>query len=160
MVNLSNKIDGVILTELKQIYDERGAVLHMFRNDAPEFTTFGECYFSEVQPGAIKAWKRHRIQTQNLAVPIGRICLVITDTRRDSSSKGVIQTFIMGRPNNYNRVSIAPGLWYGFKCISDRPALIANCADMPHQPSESEVCEDEDFDISYEWAQHTTDGLP
>ena len=35
-------IDGVRLTELRQIIDERGAVLHHFRCDAPEFTKFGD----------------------------------------------------------------------------------------------------------------------
>ena len=39
-------IDGVIITELRQINDERGAVLHMLRCDAPEFSRFGECYIS------------------------------------------------------------------------------------------------------------------
>ena len=72
MKSLESLIDGVILTELLQINDERGAVLHMLRNDAPEFTRFGECYFSEVLPSTIKAWKRHHNQTQNLAVPVGR----------------------------------------------------------------------------------------
>ena len=66
-------IDGVLLTELRQIIDERGAVLHHFRCDVPEFTKFGESYFSEMVPGAVKAWKRHRQQTQNLTVPIGRV---------------------------------------------------------------------------------------
>ncbi|SVA50049.1 uncharacterized protein METZ01_LOCUS102903, partial [marine metagenome] len=51
------------------------------RSDAPEFTTFGECYFSEMIPGAVKAWKCHRKQTQHLAVPIGRVRFVIYDDR-------------------------------------------------------------------------------
>ncbi len=49
-------IDGVLVTALRQITDERGAVLHHLRRDAPEFTIFGECYFSETIPGAVKAW--------------------------------------------------------------------------------------------------------
>ena len=54
------RIDGVVITELRQISDERGSVLHMFRCDSPEFVRFGECYFSELLPGAVKAWKRNR----------------------------------------------------------------------------------------------------
>ena len=46
-----------------------GAVLHMMRCEAPDFTRFGDCYFSEVAPGAIKGWKRHRLQTQTLPYP-------------------------------------------------------------------------------------------
>ncbi len=44
-------IEGVMLTTLRQITDERGAVLHMLRADAPGFRGFGECYFSEIRPG-------------------------------------------------------------------------------------------------------------
>ena len=80
------KIEGVTTVALRQIIDEHGAVLHMLRNDAPDFIKFGECYFSEVLPGAIKAWKLHREQTQNLAVPLGEIRLVIYDDRVGSST--------------------------------------------------------------------------
>ena len=65
---LSELIDDVVLTELKQFSDERGTLLHMLRNDDPIFTTFGECYFSEVLPGAVKAWKLHHNQTQNTSI--------------------------------------------------------------------------------------------
>src|SRR4051812_49366335 len=47
------KAPGVGVAELRQIVDHRGAVLHMLRSDAPDFRQFGECYFSEVAPGAI-----------------------------------------------------------------------------------------------------------
>ena len=48
-----SRIAGLMITELRQVSDERGSVLQMLRCDAPEFTRFGECYFSEVLPGAI-----------------------------------------------------------------------------------------------------------
>src|SRR4051812_905854 len=115
-------IEGVMLTELRQISDERGAVLHMLRSDASEYTSFGECYFSEVLPGAIKAWKRHRSQTQNIAVPVGRICIVIYDSREESATHGRIQIKELGRPDAYFRLRIPPGLWYGFACMGDVPA--------------------------------------
>ena len=35
-------IDGVILTPLRQIFDERGKVMHMLREDSPVFSRFGE----------------------------------------------------------------------------------------------------------------------
>ena len=49
-------INGVVITPLRQIADERGKVMHMLRNDAVHFSAFGEIYFSCVYPGAIKAW--------------------------------------------------------------------------------------------------------
>jgi dTDP-4-dehydrorhamnose 3,5-epimerase len=147
----SSAIEGLIITELRQISDERGSVLHMLRCDAPGFTRFGECYFSEILPGALKAWKRHHVQTQNLAVPAGRIRLVIYDDRQDSPTKGELQNLELGRPDSYLRIKIPPGLWYGFACISTVPALIVNCADVPHAPDECELIAENDPSIPYVW---------
>lgn len=144
-------ISGVTFTELRQVSDERGALLHMLRCDAAEFSRFGECYFSEVLPGAIKAWKRHRMQTQNLAVPVGRIRMVIYDNREGSVTRGQLQELQLGRPDAYLRVQIPPGLWYGFACIGDAPALLANCTDFPHDPIESEQCPPNPPIIPYQW---------
>lgn len=151
MNTLECLIEGVTLTPLRQISDERGAVLHMLRSDASEFTRFGECYFSEVLPGAIKAWKRHRIQTQNLAVPMGRIRIVIYDDREGSSTRGRVQVRELGRPDAYLRLHIPPGLWYGFACLGNTPALLANCADLPHDPKESELLPVNESGIPYDW---------
>ena len=145
------QIDGVLVTGLRQIVDERGAVLHHMRNDAPEFTAFGECYFSEMVPGAVKAWKRHRKQTQNLAVPIGRVRFVIYDDRESSPTHGGLQVMELGRPDNYRRLHIPLGLWYGFTCLSDRPALIANCADLPHDPNDAELRPENHPGIPFRW---------
>lgn len=154
MTLAESMIEGVTLTELRQISDARGAVLHMLRCDAPDFTQFGECYFSEVLPGAVKAWKRHRAQTQNLAVPVGRIRMVMYDARERSMTLGHLQELELGRPDAYLRLRIPPGVWYGFACISDMPALLSNCADLPHDPTESELRPTDDTRIPYHWAQN------
>lgn len=135
---MSDGIAGVVIQPLRIISDERGAVLHMQRADADGFERFGEIYFSEVLPGAIKAWKRHHLQTQRFAVPVGRIRLVIYDDRGDSSTAGRIQTIELGRPDAYHLVTVPPRLWYGFASVGDTVALLANCADLPHNPAESE----------------------
>ena len=41
-------IDGVIISPLKQILDERGKVMHMLRGDSEGFVGFGEIYFSVI----------------------------------------------------------------------------------------------------------------
>ena len=150
MTSLESPIEGVIITTLRQISDERGAVLHMLRCDEPGFTRFGECYFSEILPGVIKAWKCHREQTQALAVPVGRIRMVIFDNRQASTTRGQVQVLELGRADAYLRLSI-PGLWYGFTCISTTPALLVNCADLPHDPTDSEVRPVGDPAIPYTW---------
>lgn len=144
-------IHGVTLTELREISDSRGAVLHMMRNDPATAVQFGECYFSEVLPGAVKAWKRHRSQTQNIAVPVGRIRLVVYDDRPESMTRGALMVMDLGRPDAYRRLRLPPGLWYGFSCISSGAALIANCSDYPHDPQESETRPANEPSIPYEW---------
>ena len=144
-------IEGVKQTKLREISDERGSVLHMLRQDADDFLGFGECYFSEINPGMVKAWKCHQEQTQTLAVPIGLIRMVIYDDRVGSATKGAFQIFELGRPDNYIRIQIPPGLWYGFTCLSRNPALIVNCADKPHDPLESKLMPFDDASIPYAW---------
>lgn len=146
-------IQDVLITELRQIEDRRGAVLHMLRNDSSGYNGFGECYFSEILPGAIKAWKRHRQQTQNFAVPIGRIKLVVFDGREKSTSRGELMELELGRPDRYLRITIPPDIWYGFICISSTTALLVNCADIPHCPEESEIREPDTTLIPYDWWQ-------
>ena len=49
-------INGVIITELKTLSDNRGKVMHMLRNDSNVFSSFGEIYFSTINFQSIKAW--------------------------------------------------------------------------------------------------------
>lgn len=143
-------IDGVIIQELKQIVDERGKVMHMLRNDSTLFMKFGEIYFSTINSGTVKAWKRHLKMTQHFAVPVGKIKLVICDYRKSSTGYGKVEVVILGE-DDYYLVRIPPLVWYGFKGISSIPALIANCTDLPYDPDEVEQIDPYDKRVSYNW---------
>lgn len=144
-----NQINGLFVQPLKIIKDDRGSVLHMLRSDSPSFRSFGEVYFSEVKPGVVKAWKKHLRMMQYFAVPSGVMKLVVYDDRADSPTCGNFAELILGRPDNYNLVIVPPLVWYGFQSISACPSLMANCADLPHDPEES-MKRDID-EIKYEW---------
>ena len=148
-LELDTGIAGVVLQELAVIPAEGGPVLRMLRPDWPLFAGFGELYFSEVAPGAVKAWKLHSRQTQHLAVPVGRLKLAIYDPRPDSATSGQIREYILGRPDCYRLLRIPPGLWYGFMAIGPEEALICNCADLPHDPAESSRKSWDSPDIPY-----------
>lgn len=135
---IATSISGVSLRSLAEIDTPGGPVLHMLRADSPEFFSFGEVYFSVVEPGAVKAWKRHSRQTQHFAVPSGLMEIVVYDPRKGSPSYGLVESFLLGRPGRYSLLRIPPGLWYGFACRSMQSALLANCADVPYDPEESE----------------------
>lgn len=128
-------IEGVIVKKLNKIPDERGCIMHMLRNDAPEFKQFGEIYFSTIYPGAIKGWHLHTKMTLNYAAPIGMIKLVLYDARENSPTKGALMELFIGE-DNYSLITIPPGIWNGFKGIGNKPALVANCATEPHDPNE------------------------
>lgn len=143
-------IDGVIITPLKQILDERGKVMHMLSSTAPHFQQFGEIYFSSVYPSAIKAWHIHKEMTINYAVPHGHIKFVLYDDRMESKTNGEIQEIFMG-PDNYCLVTVPPLVWNGFKGIGNEPAIVANCASIPHDPNESGHKPAFDPSIPYDW---------
>ena len=143
-------IEGVIVTPLRQILDERGKIMHMLRVGDPAFKQFGEIYFSCVYPGAIKAWHIHRKMTLNYAVPHGRIKFVLFDERADSSTRGEVQELFLG-PDNYCLVTVPPLVWNGFKCIGTETAVVANCATTPHDPGEIDRRDPFDRAIPYDW---------
>jgi dTDP-4-dehydrorhamnose 3,5-epimerase len=143
-------IDGVVITPLKQILDERGKVMHMMRNDAPHFTQFGEIYFSCVYPGAIKAWHIHTRMTLNYAVPYGHIKFVLYDDRPESPTHGEIQELFTGS-DNYCLITVPPMIWNGFKGLGSHPAIVANCATHPHDPGEIQRLSPMDSSIPYSW---------
>ena len=145
-----SEIEGVTVTPLRRIADERGAVFHMLREDSEGFERFGEIYFSMVYPGAIKAWHLHKEMTLNYAVPVGMVKLVCHDDREGSSTRATSLELFVGELN-YALVTIPPLVWNGFKGIGDQPALVANCATIPHRPDEIVRADPFSADIGYDW---------
>lgn len=143
-------IEGVSIIPLKQIPDERGKVMHMLRADDPHFEKFGEIYFSVVYPGVIKGWHLHERMTLNYAVVSGMIKLALYDPRENSPTKGEIQELFIGE-DNYVLVKIPPGIWNGFKGMGVKPAIVANCATIPHDPREIVRLSPFTKDIPYNW---------
>lgn len=142
-------IDGVKVVPLRRIPDERGTVMHMLRATDPHFIRFGEIYFSTVYRGVVKGWHRHRDMTLNYACVFGRIKLVLYD-ERDTATKGKLQELFLG-PDDYSLVVIPPGIWSGFKGMSDPYAMVANCASHAHDPSRSERIDPFENHIPYRW---------
>lgn len=143
-------IDGVILTPLKQIFDERGKVMHMLRTDSPAFSAFGEIYFSCTHPGVVKAWHLHKEMTLNYAVIYGEIKFVLFDDRPNSPSRGEVQELFIS-PENYMLVTVPPLIWNGFKSVGPKTAIVANCATLPHNADEIERRPAFDESIPYDW---------
>jgi dTDP-4-dehydrorhamnose 3,5-epimerase len=124
--------------------------MHMLRCDDPHFEEFGEIYFSTVYPNVVKGWHLHKRMTLNYAVVYGMIKLVLYDERDSSPTRGDMQEFFVGE-SNYVLVRIPPGVWNGFKGMGMTHAIVANCATIPHDPTEIVRLDPFKNHIPYDW---------
>jgi dTDP-4-dehydrorhamnose 3,5-epimerase len=143
-------IEGVTLTPLRQILDERGKVMHMLREDSDVFSKFGEIYFSCTYSGAIKAWHLHKEMTLNYAAIHGAIKCVLFDDRPGSKTRGCVEEYFLS-PENYCLLTVPPMVWNGWKGIGSETSIVANCATIPHNPNEIDRKPATDPSIPYDW---------
>ncbi len=143
-------IYGIQKTPLKQFKDDRGKVMHMLKSTDPYFEKFGEIYFSWINPGKIKAWSKHLHMTMNYAVPMGNIKVVFFDDRPNSNTSGKIEEYYLGE-DDYYLLTIPPNIWYGITVVGNVAAMIANCANIPHDPAEIIRMDPFDPEIPYSW---------
>jgi len=136
---------NIILTPLPVIRTVGGNVLKGLLKTEPSFNGFGEAYFSEVMPGAVKAWKYHKEMTLNLIVPKGSVKFVFYD---GSNGEDIFREIIIGS-ENYSRITVKPGIWFGFKGMHKETSLVLNIADILHNPEEVERLSADH--IKYNW---------
>ncbi|TXF77529.1 dTDP-4-dehydrorhamnose 3,5-epimerase [Chryseobacterium sp.] len=141
--------EGVLLTPLKRIHHPKGDVFHGMKKSDQGFSGFGEAYFSTIHCGDIKPWKKHFEMTLNFVVPIGEIRFVIFDDRENSSTPNSFTDVTLGE-NNYQRLTIPPGVWVAFSGVGAGTNLLLNLADLEHRPDEVDRKENLS-DIMYEW---------
>jgi dTDP-4-dehydrorhamnose 3,5-epimerase len=135
-------IDDILITLLKRIPVSGGDVLHAMKKTDIGFDEFGEAYFSKVDYGAVKAWKKHNRMTLNLIVPYGEVRFVFFDT------KGKFREITIGE-SFYARITVPPGLWFGFQGVSKGGSLLLNIANIEHNPTEIE--RKEQNELNYNW---------
>ena len=124
-------IDGVKVTPLRAVPDERGRLMEMFRSDEPDFEKFGQVYATTAYPGVVKAWHYHKKQTDNFICVQGMMKVVLYDPREGSPTQGQVNEFFMGVWNPV-RLRIPAGVFHGFKCISTAEAMILNVPTEPY----------------------------
>jgi len=135
-------MDGIILTPLMQIFDPRGDILHAMKKSDVGFDAFGEAYFSTINKGNIKGWKKHTKMTLNIVVPLGEIKFVIYDDIRNDFFSVTLSK------NNYQRLTVKSGLWMAFTGM-DEYNILLNIASIEH--NKDEAINKELNEIIYEW---------
>jgi dTDP-4-dehydrorhamnose 3,5-epimerase len=143
MTAADSMMAGVTTTPLARIAVAGGDVQHFIRTDSPGYAGFGEVYFSHAEQGAVKAWKRHRQMTLNLVVPLGMVRFVFWEEDADQFHEQVIGD------ENYARLTVAPGIWFGFQGVGVGTNLVANFADILHDSDEADKRDHEA--IAFAW---------
>ena len=135
----------ILVTPLMRIPTIGGGVMHALKNSDNGFKSFGEVYFSWVEQGAIKAWKCHQHMTLNLVVPLGEVSFVF----HIKDQENCFRTENIGE-EKYVRLTVPPGIWFGFQGRGSCQSLLMNLADMAHDPDE--VLRKKTSEIVYNWS--------
>lgn len=135
-------VSDILVTPLRRVVVAGGDVLHAMKRFDAGYIDFGEAYFSLIESRAVKAWKRHLRMTLNLVIPIGLAKFVFMD------DDGRFREEVVGE-KCYVRLTVPPGIWFGFQGLAKPHSLILNVADISHDPDEIER---KNFaEIDYEW---------
>ena len=136
-------LDQIKVSALSEMPVDGGNVLQGLRVTDSDYIGFGEVYFSWIEANFVKAWKRHREMTMNLLVPFGSVRFVFYDTEQDSAR---VETVGM---DNYRRITVPPGIWFGFQGVSYQKSLVCNIANIKHHPEEADRIEIQR--INFDW---------
>ena len=148
-------IDGVQIVELKRFNDDGGAITELGRLTAgmhgqlPGFEV-KQVNYSEMEPGAIKAFHMHHRQTDVWYVPpCDKLLLVLHDCRAGSASEGRTMRFVLGDGKD-RLVRIPPGVAHGYKVIQGPMHLFYITSNVYNPADEGRIPHD-DPGIGYDW---------
>ena len=141
------KLADILVTPLRRIETVGGDVLHAMKQSDAGYAGYGEAYFSWVSAGAIKAWKRHTQMVMNVVVPVGQVKFVF----RCVNTVTGVEEFRVDEigVDSYARITVPPGIWFGFQGLYAPQSLVLNIANISHEPNEVERLAL--TDINYDW---------
>ena len=141
------KLSDIILTPLSHIETQRGAVLHAMKVSDSGFSGFGEAYFSWIDKDKVKAWKRHREMVLNVVVPVGNVRFVFSVPNSNGLPEYRVVTIGV---DEYKRITVPPGIWFGFQGLHAPQSLVLNMANIEHNPVEVEQADIQQFDFDWD----------
>ncbi|MBI3028305.1 MAG: dTDP-4-dehydrorhamnose 3,5-epimerase family protein [Candidatus Rokubacteria bacterium] len=133
-------IQGVEVVELHRHTDDGGSFTELGRFTAGVSAAFGgfalaQVNYSELEPGAIKAFHLHRRQTDVWFVPPGdKILLGLVDVRAGSPTEGVRIRLVLGDGQS-RLVRIPPGVAHGCRNLAPMRGRIVYFTDTHFAPA-------------------------
>jgi dTDP-4-dehydrorhamnose 3,5-epimerase len=147
-------IEGVKVKKLKVIPDDRGRLMEILRKDDDIFEKFGQVYMTTAYPGVIKAWHYHKKQTDNFACIKGEMRLGLYDARENSPTFEKVEEHFISLENPV-LIQIPPGVYHGFKCVSDEEAIVINTVTEPYSHNDPDEYRIDAFEnnIDFDWSK-------
>ena len=139
-------IDGVELIELRRHHDDGGSMTELARlaDGRPQALagfTLRQVNYSEVEPGAIKAFHLHLRQTDVWFVPPGdRMLVVLVDVRKGSRTEGTKLRLMLG-DGTARMLRIPPGVAHGVRNLATATGRIVYFTDVHFSP-EPAACDE------------------
>jgi dTDP-4-dehydrorhamnose 3,5-epimerase len=139
-------IDGVELVNLTRHADDGGSITELVRLDGGQPQglagfTVRQINFSEVEPGAIKAFHLHARQTDVWYVPPSdRMLVVLVDVRAGSRTEKVSQRLVLGAGAS-RLLRIPPGVAHGVRNIGAATGRLIYFVDQ-HFTTDPATCDE------------------
>jgi dTDP-4-dehydrorhamnose 3,5-epimerase len=139
-------IEGVRILELKRHADDGGSMTELARlvDGHPEALadfTVRQVNYSEMAPGALKAFHLHQRQTDVWYVPPSdRLLIVLLDVRKRSRTEGMRMRFMLGNGSSRLLV-IPPGVAHGARNLGTETGRIIYLTDV-HFSAEPSACDE------------------
>ena len=140
----SVSLNDILVTPLARMAAAGGDVRHAMKSTDSGYAGFGEAYFSSVSMGAVKAWKLHTQMTMNIIVPVGRVRFAFHLRGTDE-----FRVEELGA-DRYARLTVPPGIWFGFQGMAASDSMLLNIANIAHDPAE--VQRAATSEIKFDWS--------
>lgn len=145
-------IQGVFIKPLATHADHRGFFREIIRRTDDFFTAgFGQLSHSLVNPGVVKAWHGHRVQTQWNYVATGQLRVALVDQREGSATRGRMMEFVVGDGATEQVYSFPPGVLHGYRCLRGPMHIIYVTSGVYDLSDEVRIPHD-DPRIGYDWS--------
>lgn len=145
-------IEGVKTKQIKVLPDDRGFFCEVIKWGQDSFVEVKQTSYTETYPGVIKAFHRHKYQTDVWFVAGGMAQVVLHDLRLDSPTFRQTNVFYFGEQNR-GLLLIPPGVAHGYRVLGTKPVKLFYHASHPYDPAnpDEERIPFDDPGIGFDW---------
>jgi len=127
---LSTEIHDAWIRDARVVTNAKGSVHEVWSAGEPRAIACRQVHVTATRPGVVRAWFRHRLQTDSLLILRGTALIALLDDRPGSATCGQLVTMEVSDAHP-QRVVFGPMLWHGFQALGDAELVVAHVNDQP-----------------------------